>query len=149
MARVCVCGSMTHIDRIEALGEVLREGGHEVRTPKRDDLGLDWSTLSLEQQIARKTLYIREYQDEIRTADVILIANFPKHGVAGYVGANSLMEAAVASALGAPVVFLNEMGPQPCRLEAAAVMTHCLNGDPDNLNAILAETAESALQPAV
>jgi hypothetical protein len=57
-----------------------------------------------------------------------LHANFEKAGVAGYVGPNTLVEAAFARALGKPTAFLYFPGPQACRLEALAIMATCLDG---------------------
>jgi hypothetical protein len=58
----------------------------------------------------------------------VLVANFEKHGIEGYVGPNTLVEAAFAHATGRKVAFLNRPGDQPARLEALAMMTTCLYG---------------------
>ena len=66
--------------------------------------------------------------DVIRAADVVLIANFDKHGIEGYVGPNALVEAAFGHALGKAVVFLHSPGRQASQFEALAMMTKCLHG---------------------
>ena len=89
---------------------------------------MDWESMGLEGAAQAKRRYLTGYLDVIRKSDLIMIANYDKAGVEGYVGPNALIEAAFAIALGKPVAFLHYPGPQPCRLEALAMMTKCLNG---------------------
>jgi hypothetical protein len=67
----------------------------------------------------------------------VLIANFPRAGVTGYVGPNALVEAAFGRAMGKPVAFPNRPGEQGCQLEALALMTVCLDGLATNLTSRL------------
>ena len=121
---------MTFIDQMEALALDLRHAGLSVVTPVREEQGVDWSGLELPMAVRAKAQYLNSYLEEIRTSDLVLIANYDKSGIAGYVGPNALIEAAFAHALGKPVVFLHTPGPQACQLEAWAMMAVCLEGDP-------------------
>ena len=127
--RVCICGSMTFIDEMEALALTLEEKGYHVDLPMREEDGVSWSSLSPEAARARKATFIDAHLEKIRVADVVLIANYRKHEVDGYVGANSLMEAAFAYALGKPVAVLYPVGDQPCQLELQATSALTLEGD--------------------
>lgn len=127
--RICICGSMSLIDRIEELGDRLRAAGHEVVTPVRNEADQDWHRLPLDRQVAAKAGFIDDHLDEIRRADAVLLANFAAKGVRGYVGANTLMEAAFAKALDIPVHLLDEPGPQPCQIEVLAIACQVLHGD--------------------
>ncbi|MDQ0462893.1 hypothetical protein QO010_000641 [Caulobacter ginsengisoli] len=126
--KIAICGSMSFIDEMEAIAADLRAHVEAVFTPVREEGDLDWDSLPLEQAVDRKRGYLLGYLEQIRACDGVLIANFEKHGVAGYVGPNTLVEAAFAHAAGKPVAFLNPPGPQPARLEALAMMTICLDG---------------------
>lgn len=64
---------------------------------------------------------------------VVVLANFDQNGIAGYVGANTLMEAAFARAFEIPLFLLQEPGPQSAQVELLAASTGCLNGNPLNL----------------
>lgn len=131
--RVVVCGSMSAIDQIEELAASFRSLGHDVVTPSRDERDDHWDDLALNEQLEAKRGFIDAYLDEIRAADIVVIANFDLNGVAGYVGANTLMEAAFARALDIPIFLFQEPGEQPAQLELLAVRTGCLDADPLNL----------------
>jgi hypothetical protein len=120
---------MTFIDSMEALASVLRRPEVAVDTPVREEADITWDNLTLDEATVAKSRYVEGYLEVIRSSDLVLIANYDKGGVTGYVGANALIEAAFAHALGKPVAFLNLPGPQSCRLEALALMSTCLDGD--------------------
>ena len=138
--RVCICGSMAFIDEMEELADVLRKTGYDVDTPVREEQSLNWEVLADEQAVKLKRSFIDGHLDKIRQSDLVLVANYPKNGVEGYVGANSLMEAAFAYALGVPVAYLNEIGEQPCRLEAQSTARLIVGED---LGALLPVTAHT------
>ena len=127
--KLCIFGSVTLLDRIQKLGDELTAAGHQVMLPTTDENAASWGDVAIEEKVARKRAFIEADLADLKTADAVLIANFPRHGVGGYVGAHTLMEAAFAHAMGKEVVFLHEIGPQPCRLEAMAIQDRCLGGD--------------------
>ena len=89
---------MAFIDKMEALAHKLKSAGMTVYIPKRSESAAEWSGLSPQEMLAKKRTYIDEHLSLIRQSDCILIANYPKNGIEGYVGANALMEAAFAYA---------------------------------------------------
>lgn len=121
---------MSAINEMEALAVTLRSAGHVVVTPARDTIDGRWAELPLEAQVATKRRLIDEHLDEIRHADAVLIANVSADGVEGRVGANALIEAAFAKAVGIPVLLLEPPGPQSCQLEILALQSGCLHTDP-------------------
>lgn len=135
--RVCVCGSMAAIDEIEALASTLRSAGHHVVTPARDAVDGRWAELPLDAQVAAKRRLIDDHLTEIRCSDVVLIANVSTAGVKGRVGANALIEAAFAKAVGIPIVLLEPPGAQPCQLEILALQSGCLDSDPLKIATLL------------
>ena len=124
---------MSVIDQIEALATQLRSEGHDVVTPDLSELDDRWDDLTLAQQVDAKRSFIDKYLDEIRIADAVVIANFTNKNTPGYVGANTLIEAAFAKALGIPVYLVEEPGPQPCQVEILALQTPAQEGAPLNL----------------
>jgi hypothetical protein len=112
---------MAFVGEMEALAEVLRDAGYEVDTPVREEKAIDWNAMSDDQSCELKRSYIDGHLARIKHSDLVLIANYSKNGVEGYIGANSLMEAAFAYALDVPVAYLKPVGEQPCRLEALSI----------------------------
>lgn len=126
--RIAICGSMRFIAEMEALGRELSEAGWRVAIPRREESGLRWEDMSQQNRILAKKAYIDGHLAEIRGSTAVLIANYPKDGVDGYVGPNSLLEAAFAYALGIPVYFLFPIGAQACQLEAQAIASRTWGG---------------------
>ncbi len=112
---------MTFIDQMESLAADLYKANYEVTTPIREEPSTNWDALSKAETFALKKRYIDEHLSKIKQADLVLLANYNKNGVQGYIGANSLMEAAFAYALGIKVAYLEQPGEQPCRLEALSI----------------------------
>lgn len=128
--RVCICGSMSAIDQMEGLADVLREAGHDVVTPARDAVDVRWDDLTLDAQVSVKRRLIDDHFNVIRDSDIVLVANLTSAGIEGRVGANALIEAAFAKAVGVPVVLLERPGPQPCQIEVLALQHSCLDSQP-------------------
>jgi hypothetical protein len=126
---IAICGSMAFLDEMEQIACTLSGFGCEALTPVREEHGLDWTSLSRPEMLALKKSYVDIHLDKIRRADAVLIANFSKHGVEGYVGPNTLMEAAFAYGAGIPVLFLHDPFHQANGLECASISRECVNGD--------------------
>lgn len=140
---IVICGSMSALEVMEDLAAQLRQEGYTVSTPVPEEAGFDWATLSPEEAAARKKVFLSDYFEVIRNGDVVLIANTKKHGIPGYIGANTLMEAACGYALHRPVLFLHPIGDQPCRIEASAVSSGILNGNLNKLADLLPAQSRS------
>ncbi|WP_417688493.1 hypothetical protein [Roseibium sp.] len=131
---------MTFIDEMEALARTLVNAGYDVATPVREETTFDWAKASEAEAVARKAVYLTDYFEEIRRSDAVIIANYSKHGIGGYIGANTLMEAACGHVLAKPVYLMFSPGPQSCRLEALAVASAVCDGDVTRLLEVLQTT---------
>lgn len=123
-----ICGSMDFIDEMETIAAELTAVGWMVFTPQRAEAGFCWEDLGAAERIQRKKVYIDAHLENIRGSTAVLIANYPKNGINGYIGANTLMEAAMAYTLGVPVYFLFPIGAQGYQLEAESIATGVWNG---------------------
>jgi hypothetical protein len=125
---IAICGSMSFVDEMETLATVLCDKAH-ILLPEREESRRDWRFESLERLLSLKRYYIDVHLEKIRASDAILIANYEKHGIAGYIGPNTLIEAAFAHALGKRVLLLYMPNEQPCRIEALSIASSILEGD--------------------
>ena len=123
-----ICGSMDFIDEMETIAAELTAAGWVVFTPQRAEAGFRWEDLRAAERIQRKKVYIDAHLANIRGSTAVLIANYRKNDIDGYIGANTLMEAAMAYTLGVPVYFLFSIGAQGCQLEAESIATGVWNG---------------------
>lgn len=123
-----ICGSMDFIDEMETIAAELTAAGWTVFTPLRAETGFCWEDLRAQERIQRKKAYIDAHLENIRRSTAVLIANYPKNGIDGYIGANTLMEAAMGYTLGVPVYFLFTIGAQGCQLEAESITEGVWNG---------------------
>ena len=61
------------------------------------------------QKYNQKTFLMRNHIDKVAASDAVLIANFRKKGLDGYIGGNTLIEAAIAFYLKKPIFVLNKV----------------------------------------
>ena len=78
----------------------------------------------------KKTALIKDHFQKVIDADAVLILNYEKKGVAGYVGGNCLMEMTVAFLHQKPMYVLHSVSDQ-CALkeEVMALFPTFLNGN--------------------
>ena len=72
---------------------------------------------------------IKDYYEEIKKCDSLLVINITKHGIENYVGGNSLIELAEAYVLGKKVFLLNPIPEMQYSDEIAAMNPTILSGD--------------------
>jgi hypothetical protein len=88
---------------LASLSEKLRGLGHEVHFPAPETNG--------------KEEAFRKHFEKIEWADAMLVANFDKNEVRGYIGGSVLMEMAVAFYLKKPIYALNSLPEIPYKDE--------------------------------
>lgn len=119
--KITICGSIAFYDEMLETKEKLGALGHEVKLPPYeipDDSGemipvKEYYTM---RQTAtdndawiwdRKEEAIKRHFDKVAWSDAILVLNHDKKNIAGYVGANTLMEMGLALHLGKKIYLLN------------------------------------------
>jgi len=118
MATITICSSVSFyrqaIDvqaRLEAMGyiavipvtaeEMKQLGDFDVSREKMPAAGADGNR--------NKAWFIRQHFERIAAGDAILVLNHEKHGADNYIGANVLMEMALAFYLRKPIFIINGM----------------------------------------
>jgi nucleoside 2-deoxyribosyltransferase len=73
--------------------------------------------------------FIHEHFKKIEKADAILILNYEKNGIAGYIGGNTFLEMGYAFGLGKQVYLLNPIPQMDYYTEMVAIQPVILHGD--------------------
>lgn len=140
---ITLCGSIAFIDEMDAVGKELEAMGHEVQMPPlevADDTGKMMPVkeyYALRKAAAddhdwiwrRKEEAMRGHFDKVVWADVILVCNYDKNGVAGYVGANTLLEMGLAFHLQKPIYLLNPIPEVSYKEEILGMWPTVIDGD--------------------
>ena len=131
--KIVVCGSMIFArEMVEAEKELLRRG-HEVILPRHTKeyaeakLSPEGPGESAENKI--KYGLIKEYFEEIRCGDAVLVLNGERHGVKNYIGGNSLLEMGFAHVLNKKIFLLNPIPEIGYKDEIVAMQPTILDGD--------------------
>ncbi len=118
--KITICGSTAFILEMEALKKQLESLGHEAEMPPVsfvDGEGKKWDTVDYYKYkksqpfedasfLNNHSQRIRDHFDKVQWAEAILVANYDKNGIVGYIGPNTLMEMGVAFYLNKKIFLL-------------------------------------------
>ena len=130
---ITICGSMAFSEQMVQLRQALEQQEFRVFTPVDEEGTANYNSLSDREQAILKRQFIDSHLEKIKKSDAVLIANFAKRGIDGYIGANTLMEMAFAYAFHKQVIILYPVGEQQCKVEALGLQTANLAGHLENL----------------
>lgn len=130
---VTICGSMQFHKEMEEARDTLLDRGFRVHVPGEvDDLSKNEFYMdSDDERIEAKIEYdlIREHFRKVEIANAILILNYEKKGIPGYIGGNTFLEMGYAFGLGKKVYLLNPIPQMDYYTEMVAIQPVVLNGD--------------------
>jgi len=114
--KVGVIGSMQFTEKMMALCDELKTLGHDAymskfAAPFVGKSDEEKERIKLEQKYNQDA--IREDCAWVKDMDAILVANYDKHDIAGYIGGNAFIEMAYAHILGKPLYTLNPLPDMP------------------------------------
>ncbi len=141
--KITICGSIAFQDEALSIKEKLEKLGHEVKLwplQLKDERGQLISAKEYYKirHIAtenekwvwdRKAEAVLKHFDKIAWSDAILVANYDKNNVKGYIGGNTLMEIGLAFFLKKKIYLLNKIPELPYKEEILGVKPIILNGD--------------------
>jgi nucleoside 2-deoxyribosyltransferase len=118
---IVVCGSLAFYDRMRSVRDELEALGHEVTIPDDRVDGPSGSSLDVDEWYVlkkrsfakrqwmweRKEQAMRDYLEHVTRSDAVLVLNYAKNGIDGYVGPNTLIEMGVAFHERKPIFLLN------------------------------------------
>ena len=142
MPTIVICSSASFYEQVVALESQLIELGYDVVIPKTARAMKDAGDYTL-----RKTWYdnaddytikadlMRAHFQEIDRGDIVLIANYEKHGQPNYIGPNVLMEMGIAFYFNKPIYILNELpANSPFEEELKGFLPTILHGTLDAIH---------------
>lgn len=146
--KITLCGSIAFYDEMMEVKQALETLGHEVKLPPHEIKNEQGAMIPVKEYYAqrkaatedtgwiweRKAEAIANHFDKVKWADAILVTNYDKNGIAGYIGGNTLMEMGVAFFLGKPVYLLNSIPAVSYKEEILGMKPVMLSGNLEGIS---------------
>jgi hypothetical protein len=141
--KITICGSIAFQNEINSVKEKLEKLGHEVKLWPLQVKDGDGRLISVEKYYKirraaannekwvwdRKAEAVMEHFEKVAWSDAILVTNYDKNDVKGYIGGNTLMEMGLAFFLKKKIYLLNEVPELSYKEEILGVKPIILGGD--------------------
>ncbi|MFA5842021.1 MAG: hypothetical protein WC835_03655 [Candidatus Paceibacterota bacterium] len=141
--KITLCGSIAFYDGMKDIKDKLEAIGHEVKLPPHEIKDESGSMMPVKEYYARrkaasdddawiwdrKAEAITDHFDKVVWADAILVTNYDKNGIDGYIGGNTLMEMGIAFHLKKPIYLLKKIPEISYKEEVLGMKTIVLNDD--------------------
>lgn len=123
---IAICASASHYRQAIDIAEGLKSLGYTVILPKvanimkknnNYDVSFYKTWFSNKNDYKKKTQYVKEHFRKIIKSDAVLVTNFEKNKIKGYIGGNVLMELTIAFHYKKPIYILNEISKDLSILE--------------------------------
>jgi hypothetical protein len=95
--KIMICGSMSFAKEMISAKETIEELGHEVLITSDVEDCVDNPGLNMDWEHCMSKNIDKECFDKIEESDAILVMNYPKDGIDGYVGGATLMEIGISA----------------------------------------------------
>ena len=139
---ITICGSIAFYDEMLAMRDTLNELGITALLPPTEIAGEDGSPMDVRKYYAarkeknppawvweRKAEAIATHFSKIEQSDAILVLNYDKNEIEGYIGANTLLEMGLAFYLKKPIYLLNKVPHMGYTEEILGMKPVVLEGD--------------------
>lgn len=141
--RIAICSSLDFINEIKETADALALLGHEVTLPQTAEKIFNGES-AYEQVMEEKQNgefanrgikqdSLNYYYGKIREADAIVVLNFSKKDIEGYIGGAVLLEMGFAHVLGKKIFLFNEVPAMSYTDEIRMMQPIIING---NINSI-------------
>ncbi len=137
MSTIVICSSASFYEQVVGVESQLVELGFDVVIPKSaramkaaGNYTVSKTWYDNPDDYVKKADLMRTHFREIERGDIVLIANYEKHGVANYIGPNVLMEMGIAFYFNKPIYILNDLpADSPFEEELKGFLPTILHGD--------------------
>ncbi|MFA5050594.1 MAG: hypothetical protein WC499_00550 [Patescibacteria group bacterium] len=131
--KIAICGSIAFSKEILETQKILEAKGLIAIAPK-DILKYAEGEVNHEDKWSKiEGDVFKEYFEEIKKCDAILVINKDKQGIKNYIGGNSLIEMAFAHILNKKIFLLNQIPKMNYTDEIEAMKPIILNGNVDKI----------------
>jgi len=141
--KITLCGSIAFQDKIILLKENLEKMGHKIEIWPTKIKNHRGELISIEEYYRlrktapdneqwiwdKKAELIMEHFDKISWADAILVTNYDKNNIKGYIGGNTLMEMGLAFFLKKKIYLLNQVPELSYKEEILGLKPIVISGD--------------------
>ncbi len=130
--KITICGSMVFAQQMLDVQKQLVELGHETIVPIDTHDCLAKPELQVDLDWCTSQNLDKDHFNKIADSDAVLILNYPKNNIKGYIGGSSLMELAVARHLDKKIFILHDLPNEDDLryvLEIKTMKPIILNGD--------------------
>lgn len=141
--KITLCGSIACYPEMEQVRIRLENSGHEVKMPPHEVSDENGNMIPVLEYYSRrkqasedeawiwerKAEAIQWHFEKVTWSEAILITNYDKNGIAGYIGGNTLMEMGIAFFLKKPIYLLNQIPEVSYKEEILGMKPTVLHGD--------------------
>jgi hypothetical protein len=115
---ITICSSASHYKQVLEIEERLKKQGYQVKIPKTAILmkrtnnfdAVSYKTWYQDKKdYKKKTALMKSHFKKVVESDAILVVNFEKNGLEGYIGGNVLMEMMLAFHYNKPIFIFNNI----------------------------------------
>lgn len=107
--KITICGSMKFAKEMKQKQRQLQDLGYEVEVPVDISECIQDPSLNTNIDYCEDVDIIKDHFKKISESDAILVLNYPKNGITGYVGGSTLMETAIAYYLNKKIFYLYDI----------------------------------------
>lgn len=122
--KITICGSIAFYDQMLKVQDELKQIGHEVKVSPDHVTYENGQPIPVEKYYElrkkaindltswiwdRKTALIRDHFEKIEWSDVILVLNYDKSNILGYIGENTFLEMGIAFHLNKKIFLLKQI----------------------------------------
>ncbi len=141
--RITICGSIAFYEKMQEIKKQLEEMEHEVKLPPNEVENEKGELIPVQEYYRirkatndhtgwigdRKSGAIMAHFEKIEWSNAILVLNYDKNGIPGYVGGNTLMEIGLAFFLKKKIYYLNDIPEMSYKEELSGVNPIIVNGN--------------------
>ncbi|MBI3260885.1 hypothetical protein HYZ64_00745 [Candidatus Berkelbacteria bacterium] len=115
---ITICSSAAHYQKVLEIEKELKKMGYKVKVPKTArimgknnnfDVATHKTWYKNKKDYNKKTKLMEHHFEKVLESDAILVTNWDKNEMAGYIGGNTLMEMTLAFHYRKPIFILNEI----------------------------------------
>lgn len=132
--KIAICGSMSFAKEMLQAESELKRIGHEPVVPLDTKECIKNPSLNRNVEFCIAQDIMRDHLQKIRNSDAILVLNFRKKNINGYIGSSTLVEMGFAHFFNKRIYLFNPIPRQRCAVEVKIMKPRILHGDLAGIN---------------